>query len=581
MLRRITPCIPLLLGLLSGCEEAPTLLPLESTGLTNLSEAPPRIDPWSEMTTEALWTYAARTDTSFTVGVKRPGAHRGIYRGTWMLSPATWNEASSAVARQPGVQVIEVDGTSPTLRIGVKSAEVLARLRDLPFIDFVEPAILTGNTTAAGDAYEQRSPSGPLFSSSSSNGPNYGHYFDATGNRIPNIYTGMRIPEAWQLSTGVGVTIGLLDTGVELNHPQLSHWSLHKASASEYLTDTQGHGTHMAGVIGGRPGQSYIVGVGHGATHLSVKHSNHFLNVDTWRIAAALDTAVVRGAKVINMSFRSENSSNAVSDRIEKYYDGENAAGVRYDVLFVAAAGSGGTVATYWWAVIFPASHPYVIAVSAINYDDLQIYSGSHHGYQVELSAFHGQPTTGTSGENYIGSSSNSSNASAIVTGVASLVRSRYPHLRNDQVRTRLRNGARDLGPVGRDSYYGFGIVNAYAAVGGFYRSTLVGNVWHDHCSASIPSVTCFVNYSSMSCFTETFRIIAYGDGPFTYQWSTGSTSDQTTMTLCPSYGYQQSLQVTVTDGLQNRSQTHTAHIWVDAGGGPNCDPNLDPMCPM
>ncbi len=83
-----------------------------------------------------------------------------------------------------------------------------------------------------------------------------------------------------------------------------------------------------------------------------------------------------------------------------------------------------------------------------------------------------------------------------------------------------------------------------------------------------------------MVCFTETFRVVAYGDGPFTYQWSTGSTSDETTMTLCPSYGYEQSLQVTVTDGLQNKSQTHTAHIWVDAGGGPNCDPNLDPMCP-
>ncbi len=166
----------------------------------------------------------------------------------------------------------------------------------------------------------------------------------------------------------------------------------------------------MAGVIGGKPGVGYVVGVGHGATHVSVKHSNWYMEVDTWQAIAAMDTAVARGAKVINMSFHSDDGSNAVSDRIEKYYSGTNDLGARYNVLFVAAAGSGGTVANYWWAVVFPAKHPAVIAVSAINYDDIQIFSGSHYGYQVELSAFHGQPTTGMHQEGYRnGRSGNSS----------------------------------------------------------------------------------------------------------------------------------------------------------------------------
>lgn len=533
------------------------------------------------MSSAEMWTYAARADTSFTVGVKEPGTSRGILEGRWMVAPAAWLESSAALRRLPSIRVTDVDASSPTLRLVVSSVQALERLRRLPFIDYVEPAVLASGSTADGGPAANRVVGGPLLSSSSGGDPNYGYYLDAAGNWIPNIYTGMRIPEAWQLSTGAGVTIGLLDTGIEIGQPDLLHWSKHKVTSHHALTDERGHGTHMAGVIGGKPGRSYVVGVGHGATHVSVKHSNWYLEVDTWQAIAAMDTAVARGAKVINMSFHSNDGSNAVSERIEKYYRGTNEVGARYDVLFVAAAGSGGAVANYWWTVVFPARHPDVIAVSAINYDNLLIFSGSHYGHQVELSAFHGQPTTGTQREGYWnGRSANSSNASAIVSGVASLVRARYPFLRNDQVRVRLRNGARDLGPVGRDDRYGYGIVNAYGAVGGFYRSTLVGNVWHDQCSASVPGVTCFVNYSTTACFTETFRIIAYGDGPFTYQWSTGSTSDQTTMTLCPSYGYEHSIQVTVTDGLQNKSQTHTAHIWVDAGGGPNCDPNLDPMCP-
>jgi hypothetical protein len=143
-----------------------------------------------------------------------------------------------------------------------------------------------------------------------------------------------------------------------------------------------------------------------------------------------------------------------------------------------------------------------------------------------------------------------------------------------------MRRGARDFGPAGRDSHYGYGIINAYAAVGGFYEATLRGANWHDQCTTSASTRTCFVNYTSMSCFTETFRIAAHGDGPFTYRWSTGSTSDRTSLNLCPTYDDGYSLQVTVTDGLQNRSMTFTAYIRVDGGGAPGCDPNFDPQCP-
>lgn len=532
-----------------------------------------------------MWAYAARNDSLITLGVKNPGAPRGIFRGKWLVAAPAWNGALEAVRHHPGVQVVQVDGTAPMILLKVASAETLELLRRLPFVDYVEPAVLSSGAEA-GEPSSDAAAALRLSSSSSgsvTNDPNYGHYVDAGGNWIPNIFTGMRIPEAWQLSTGAGIKVGLLDTGVDLGQPDLTHWARHKVYYPDDLDDLKGHGTHMAGVIGARPGRGYVVGVAHGASHVSVKHSNNYLDVNTWRAIAAMDTAVIYGAKVMNMSFRSDNTSNAVSDRIEKYYSGLDGAGVPYDVLFVAASGSLGNTGEYWVGVIFPASHPDVIAVSAINYDDLQIYTKAHSGYEVEMSAFHGQPSTGTNDEGYYnGRSGNTSNASAIVSGVATLVRARYPGLRNYQVRTRLRRGALDLGPVGRDDNYGYGVVNAYAAVGGFWASTLFGANWHDTCTATtVPNQTCFLNYRSMSCFMETFRVAAYGDGPFTYSWSNGSTSEETTMMLCPTSHYDYTLQVTVTDGLQNKSMSHTAYIRVDGGGTTGCDPNLDPLCPM
>ncbi len=131
-----------------------------------------------------------------------------------------------------GIRVVEIDRSSPTLRVVVHSPAALEHLRRLPFIDYVEPAVLMSSKDASGGKLAGvLTAEAPLLSSSSGgNDPYYGYYLDAAGNWIPNIYTGMRIPEAWQLSTGGGVTIGLLDTGIEIGQPDLLHWSKHKVT---------------------------------------------------------------------------------------------------------------------------------------------------------------------------------------------------------------------------------------------------------------------------------------------------------------------------------------------------------------
>lgn len=465
----------------------------------------------------------------------------------------------------------------PTVLLKIASLDALERLRRLPFVDYLEPAVLSSSSETSPSETQSTvaATSEPEFSSTSSNkGRNYGHYVDAQGNWIPNIFNGMRIPEAWRLSTGARVNVGLLDTGIDYRNLELARWQHYKVYSRDLDYDSHGHGTHQAGVIGAPRNGNCVVGVAYGANHISVKHSSDYLDVYTWRVNAAMDTAVNHGAKVIAMSFRSNDGSNAVSDRIEKYYRSLNDSGVPYDVLFVAAAGSGGMVADYWFGVVFPASQPDVIAVSAIDYDTGQLHSGSHSGYQVELSAYHGQPTTGTSKEGFCNATSgNTSNSASIVAGIAALVRAKYPTLRNYEVRTRLRRGAQDRGTVGRDSKYGYGIVNAYGAVGGFYKLRLRADSWsesYDPCRATTdPTRTCFLFFKSRSCFTETFRVGAYGDGPFTYRWSTGSTSSSTSIRLCPSYssGYDYRLDVTVTKASENKSITITAHIDVELDG--------------
>jgi hypothetical protein len=561
----------------------PTSVNGEGRVVSAFANAPARVDPWQSVPSEVIWAHVIRFDSTVTVGIKAPGASRGVYNGRWLIDREGFRRASAALGRA-GAEVVQDDELQPMVRLRVGGASAIEHIRRLPFVDYVEPADLDGadapNAGAAAVLAGARS--ADLLSSSSASGdPNYGHYVDAQGNWIPNIFTGMRIPEAWALSTGAGVTLGLIDTGVDWSNPELGGWRGYRVYYGDTYDDERPHGTHVAGAIGAPRNGTYVVGVAYGITPVNVKHSNNYLDVNTWRVVAALDTAVFHGARVINMSFRSDNTSNAVGNRLDLYYDGRDALGKRYDVVFVAASGSGGTVGQYWLSVVFPASHPKVIAVSAINYDTNEPYTKAQFGPEVELSAYHGQPSTGTRFEGYYnGASGNTSNASGIVAGVAALIRARYPHLTNEQVRARLRVGARDFGLIGRDSYYGYGVVNAYAAVGGFYQSTLLAANWHDECTATtVANRTCLVNYTSTSCFSETFRVIAHGDGPFSYRWSTGSTADRTTMTLCPTRDYDYTLQVSVTDGLQNRTMTQTAYIRVDGGGTDNCDPNLDPRC--
>lgn len=501
-----------------------------------------------------LWAEIAAVDSTVTVGIKAPGRARGVFNGNWLVLRRAYDKYVQNL-RNHG-RLVRRDGLLPAVLLKVPNKAALHALVRLPFIDYIEPPFMA-NRRSTGIT-----PAGSVW------GPNFGAYEDANGNLIPNIYTGMKIPAAWALSSGSGTTVGLIDTGVDTRNPDLTHWQTYKVGADQDYDD-HGHGTHQAGAIAAKKNGWHIVGVAHGSSPIGIDYGDVNLpaGINTWRIVASLDTAVAHGARVVNMSFECDDGSDLVSDRLDLYYSGYRQDGSRYDVLFVGAVGSSGDFGDYWVNVAFPARHPAVIAVNAVDYATNDLYPGSHDGSSVELSAYAGMPSTGTAAEGYDdGEAKSSSNASSIVSGIATLVRSQYPHYTNVQTRYRLRYEAVDYGATGRDSEYGYGVVNAYAAVGGFNAVKLIGEHWHDHCYGT-DDRTCFLVYETRQCFTETFRAIPKGDGPFTFEWNTGSTSETATIDLCPlpDGGYRYAIEVTVKKPAENnKSITLTGHIQVD-----------------
>jgi subtilisin len=280
----------------------------------------------------------------------------------------------------------------------------------------------------------------------------------SSGDSIPVIYSKMGIENAWNYSNGSGVTLANLDTGINALHPEFSNWQY--ATVYGDPVDYNGHGTHAAGVMGAPRNGQYMAGVAWGANHVSVKHSDGVTSVSAWRIVDAIDLAVdTYAASVLNMPFRSESSHEVVDDAIEDRY-------INDDVVFVAASGSAG-LHFPGSDVIFPAEHPFVVSVPAVDYDTDDKFHCSHDGPENEFAAYQGMPTTGHQAidGSYWGESGNTSNASTIIAGIVTLVRSRFPSLRNYEVRSHLRKYVTDLGAFGRDDKFGWGVPQADDAV--------------------------------------------------------------------------------------------------------------------
>jgi len=223
--------------------------------------------------------------------------------------------------------------------------------------------------------------------------------------------------------------------------------------------DDNGHGTHVSGIIGAEEGNAEGgVGVSFGARLMPLKVLNCTGGGYYSDIISGIRYAADHGAKVINMSLTGRDSSAALQDAV-------NYAHARGAVICASAGNNAGEVPRY------PAACENVIAVGATGNRD-EIASWSNHNAWIDLSApgasiFATMPTYATSlgdGSNY-DYLSGTSMAAAMASGEASLILSKEPRCGAALVEQIMENNAKDLGAAGRDDYFGFGRIDALAAL--------------------------------------------------------------------------------------------------------------------
>jgi membrane-anchored mycosin MYCP len=292
------------------------------------------------------------------------------------------------------------------------------------------------------------------------------------------------ITKAWDVSKGAGVKVAVIDSGVDAGHPDLKGVVTGGYDASgagspngqKILGIKPEHGTLVATMLAGRGhqpktstaspspsaspvGPDGIVGVAPEAEILSVStwlgSANPAGKNDQDQIPEAVRWAVDNGARVINISLGS------TTPQWPQSWDAAFLYAEQKDVVIVAAAGNriGGNL-----QVGAPATIPGVLTVAGLDRKGVASVDSSSQGISIGVAAPAENLMGGLPGGGYA-EWAGTSGAAPIVSGVAALIRSKWPEMSAKQVINRIVSTAKDAGPAGKDPLYGFGVLNAEAAL--------------------------------------------------------------------------------------------------------------------
>jgi type VII secretion-associated serine protease mycosin len=284
----------------------------------------------------------------------------------------------------------------------------------------------------------------------------------------------IEVPAAWRASRGRGVTVAVLDTGVDPGAPDLAG-SVTTGPDFTQAADPAGfhpprlHGTYIASLIAGHgsgPGRvGGVIGVAPNARVLSVRvilddgepgfdvfnENAGFSN----SIPDGIRYAVRHGASVINMSLGSPTPTRDL--RLAVGY------AITHNVVVVSAAGNSGSASRRFTPYSYPASFTGVISVAAVGPGGKRA-AFSDRNASVVISA-PGVNVVGAGPAGTYLTGSGTSPASAFVAGVAALIRSKYPQLTPAQVTQALVSSVRRRPGGGYNPGVGFGEVDAAAAL--------------------------------------------------------------------------------------------------------------------
>lgn len=456
---------------------------------------------WADQSDLLVWSALMHSDSTLTIGYQPSGESLANSRiGIEEVSDPRWQSAASKV-----VQVVEQSQAkphNPRLRLGAESArihtdlpylevkvtdiDVLSNLRELGEVRYLEPrgyefdyALLDANSSDARYLSDSGCENEPQNVASSD------YVVISPSAKSSWNYDDMGIAAAWGQSTGAGITVGVIDTGLSPDQPLLnasfnSGFSTGR-TVSKYGTyqtgmwwwkkydgpdDQCGHGTAMAGVIASpRNSVGNAVGVAYSSNLISVRGTSDVIVNSGNEKDGVAEALVLLGkrtdVKIISMSIGDVFSNSKVADAVRYAYN-------RGKLIFAAAGTS--TTFTNWFGVIFPATMAETVAVTGVKEGTgYQRCDTCHSGSKVEFtvvmerSGSNTKPLTTALYSDTPSTVGGSSVATSTASGIAALVWAKYPGWSRAQVLQKMRETS-DLYPS-KNSEYGYGNLNAAAAV--------------------------------------------------------------------------------------------------------------------
>ncbi|MHC3994487.1 S8 family peptidase [Thiomicrolovo sp. ZZH C-3] len=241
---------------------------------------------------------------------------------------------------------------------------------------------------------------------------------------------------AWSETNGTMINVAVLDTGADLDHPDLidnikgnfSAINPHKSAV-----DDNGHGTHVSGIIAAANNTIGVIGAAPQINLYVVKVLGSDNTGNLSDILDGMQWCIDNHMQVVNMSFGATSTVQSLTDAVAAMH----AAGI----VQVAAAGNNGSSGG---AMLYPARYPETIAVSSVDING-NLAASSSYGPEVDLAA----PGVGIY-STYLNAGYTSMNGTSMATphvsASAALVLSVFPALAPDEVKTRLKSSAEDLG---------------------------------------------------------------------------------------------------------------------------------------
>ncbi len=259
----------------------------------------------------------------------------------------------------------------------------------------------------------------------------------------------LRLAEAHRLANGDNVLVAVIDSGIDVTHPELA--GVVAASYDAVSGDAQPHphGTAMAGAIAAH---GRLIGVAPRVRLLAIRAFGAGAEPEgtSFGILSGLDWAVQHGARVVNMSFAGP-ADPALQEALARAR--------KKGLVLIAAAGNAGPKSP----PLYPAADPNVIAVTATDVND-HLFTGANRGSYIALAA-PGVDILTPAPHAAMQLATGTSVAAAHVSGIVALLIERKPSLRPDEVRKILVSSARHMGAKPRDNEYGAGIADALDAV--------------------------------------------------------------------------------------------------------------------